>query len=162
MKKLIPVVIIAVMFHLFIPSSALGLSNPENLKGIKSIGLVIEGLPPEATNFGLLKKTLQTDVELKLRLLGIYDNSSLGYLYLNVNLLADTHSVSGNVSVTVRQFAMLETSAQIAMVTIWGVAEVFTAKKSSAESMIRKIVKDSVDEFLNDYLEANPRKTPSN
>ena len=162
MKKLMPIVIIAVMFHLYVPSSAFGTYDAKNLKGIKSLFVLIENLPSEAAKFRLSKEKLQADVELKLRLVGIYDKSSRDFIYVTVNLLETVGGFASSVSVYIEQFVTLEVSGEDTSVKIWSLSNLLVGPKEGAESFIRQYVKDSVDIFLNDYLKANPKNIPLN
>ncbi len=63
------------------------------LKGLKGVDVIVEGLNPDIEKDGLHKSSIQTDVELKLRMAGIkvlteeesLKESGMPYLYVNVN-----------------------------------------------------------------------------
>jgi hypothetical protein len=60
-----------------------------SLRGIESMGVVVEGLRDAAEVIGLTERQLRTDVELKLRTAGgkLDDSAAHYYLYLNVMLI---------------------------------------------------------------------------
>jgi hypothetical protein len=139
-------------------------SDKKTLKGITGISVLVEEINNKALS-GLTRDALQTDIELRLRKAGVEvhdpnDKSSydLPLLYVNVHCL----SISGgmfafNIEVQVQQAVHLRRDPSIVSsgATTWKVAGLGTA--SSGRS-IRDHVEDLVDNFLNDYLAANPEK----
>jgi len=88
------------------------------LKGISAISVLVEDLPDGAKVLGLTKESIQTDVELKLRLAGMTvvtleeSNSLPGrpYLYVFVNVTA--RPGAARIDVSLHQDARLERDGQ--------------------------------------------------
>ena len=149
---------LAVMF----PISTHAQSNPsiESLRGIKSIYVLVEDLASGADRVNLTKNTIQTDVELKLRLAGLRVESAEEavqkgdpYIYVNVNLTDDAGAADA--SVQIAQDATLDRTRQSVVGAItW--QRMVVIEKPSADG-IRERVKDLTDSFLNDWLSVNPK-----
>jgi hypothetical protein len=129
------------------------------LKGIDGVQVLVEDLSDSAKALGLEKETIQTDVELKLRLAGMRvlsdeeDNNTPGmpYLYVNVRVVRSAAAVG----VELRQSVRLARNGEPALGATWSAGGVGT--NLTAES-IRGHVKDYVEAFLNAWLSVNPRK----
>ncbi len=144
------------------PAKAQNSFQESSLKGISALFVDVEYLPVSAKPLGLTKETIQTDVELKLRLAGMRV-VALGegvklpgspYLYVNVNLTADARA--GSVNIDLEQDALLQRNGEFATaVTTWHTGALMT---NPTAQDIRAEVKDVVDKFLNDWLSVNPKK----
>lgn len=145
-------------------SAAFGQEAPpgpgvNTLKGISGVQVVIEDLSDSAKALGLEKETIQTDVELKLRLAGIRvlseqeNNNTPGSpsLYVNVRVVRSAAAVA----VELKQSVRLVRNGELALGTTWSVGGVGT--NLTAES-IRRHIQDYLDEFLNAWLSVNPKK----
>jgi len=133
-----------------------------SLKGITAVSVVVEGLPEGAKVLGLTEETIQTDVELKLRLAGMQVVAPkegiklLGgpFVYVRVGI-ADNHNAAC-IDVFLAQNAVLERNNQSAPgVITWFAGTLVTGPTAQG---IRDRIKDSVDEFLNAWLSVNPKK----
>ncbi|HXW62876.1 MAG TPA: hypothetical protein VEJ45_09765 [Candidatus Acidoferrales bacterium] len=162
------ITIVTVLAVLLIPmlraSVAFGQEAPlvpgvSTLKGISGVQVLIEDLSDSAKALGLEKETIQTDVELKLRLAGIHilseeeDNNTPGApsLYVNVRVVRSAAAVA----VELKQGVRLVRNGELSQGTTWSVGGV--GANLTAES-IRNHIKDYLDEFLNAWLSVNPRK----
>lgn len=144
------------------PAARAQSSVAATLKGINTVYVLVEDLPPGAKVLGLAKETIQTDVELKLRLAGIrvvtreesFRLPGAPYLYVNLNL-ADS-AQNGGASVELKQNVFLERNGEFA----YGVAtwETGIVMRTPTAQFIRNSVKDMVDQFLNAWLSVNPKK----
>jgi hypothetical protein len=109
-------------------------------------------LPDGAKVLDLSEDTIQTDVELKLRLAGVRvvakkEVSQLPgrpHLYLRVTLTSDAQAAS--IEVQLRQNILLERNGDSAIGVTWLETTLFSHPTSEA---IRNAVKDNVDKFLN-------------
>ena len=146
----------------------------ESLRGIKGIYVAIEGLKPGIEEAGVRTENIQTDVELKLRLAGIkvlteeerLEELGKPFLYVNVNCEKSElgfhfylYSISIELMqkiILVRELVALDFERPAYYATTWRTR---TAGLSGANKVvaIRDIVKDMVDEFINDYLSVNPK-----
>jgi hypothetical protein len=134
------------------------------LKGITAIKVVVEELEPEAERDGLTKDQLQTDVELRLRKAGIRVTSALlesggSYLYLNVG--TDNKHPSGPYAVSIdlefKQWVILERNRNVSLLApTWYVGSIVLVGAHKLRH-IRDIVAGLVDQFINPYLEQNPK-----
>jgi hypothetical protein len=133
-----------------------------SLKGLPGVGVLVEAMK-DNTRGAVTKESVQTDVELRLRQLGIkvfptWDQNS-ATLYVNVNLVRNsTVPLSGfSVEVAVQQMVRLDRAPTVRMVaTTWHTG---SAGSVGAETVgqIRQIVINLVDRFANDFLAANPK-----
>jgi len=141
----------------------------DTLKGLEGIGVVVKQINPEVEKYGLRKQQIQTDVELRLRQNGIRVFSpeevlsTPGSPYLSVNvsvfIRADGRKLAAfKINIVLRQKVYLSRDLKIRCdATTWGTSLVGSGDLSNLET-IREYVKDAVDEFINDYLAANPKK----
>jgi hypothetical protein len=133
-----------------------------SLKGMSTLFVVVEQLPDGAMVLGLTAETIQTDVQLKLRVAGIRvvareEGTKLPggpYVYIALNLTNNAQAASINIEL--RQNARLEPNGQFVLgVTTWNVGDIIS--NPTAQS-IRDNIKDGVDLFLNVWLSVNPKK----
>jgi hypothetical protein len=138
------------------------------LKGLRVLKVVVENLPEYAERDGLVRDTVQTDVELKLRQAGITVSSdasvrSQATVYVNVNPLKLSGPSSGLYAYSVS----LELTQPVRLIRdpgVWAVASTWKARGSVGTvgggnlSRIRDSVRDATDEFINDYLAVNPKR----
>jgi len=145
------------------------------LKGIKSIYVAVENLKPEAERHGLTKKSLQTDIELRLRKYGIKVVSEdqwmassfqelleCGKLYLNVDvsLREEVGLFAYAISFELIQPVLLARSPKmLCWATTWEEGWLGTGGLDNFKS-IRESVAEKVDNFINAYLAANPKEQP--
>jgi len=137
------------------------------LKGLRAMNVVVESLKPEAERDGLLRDTIRTDVELKLRQAGIAvlsksEPPAYAYLYVNVGTMKPS-AASGLyaycVHVELVQRVYLARDASVfTFARTWQSTGIFGTVGTFNLSSVRGTVRDSVDEFLNDYLAVNPKR----
>ncbi len=157
------------------------------LRGLDSLGVVIEVLNDAAERAGLTENRLRTVVELEMRRSGIRVTGvgSAQYVYVQVSVIpaqdgymfsvlvavsvstvawSDVHSlitdalVPGDTTVTIpisEVFRLLATGGQS---RIWEVSRIGTTGPSGASEYMIDAVEHSLQQFLNDYLAANPRQ----
>lgn len=140
----------------------------ESLRGLKGVNVTVEDLKSDIEADGLRKDSIQTDVELKLRLAGIkvlteeeqFKEPGYPYLYVNVNSvksnLAPTYAFS--IEISLKQVVLLVRDLKIRVfaAATWRKGSVGIVGEQKVDS-IRDGVKDGVDEFINDYLSVNPK-----
>ncbi|MCC6543717.1 MAG: hypothetical protein IT392_04340 [Nitrospirae bacterium] len=142
---------------------ALGLRS---LRGLKGIRVVVEGLEPEAEKDGLIREQIRNDVELRLHKAGIkvYTKdefpTATGIPSLDVNVTAKKHNETSlyyyNISVNLFQRVALIRDPDInGFGTTWFTGWV-GAVSSRRIRNVRVHINDCVDEFISDYLIANP------
>ena len=171
MKHIKWIIVIAVAVLLLVSPcvKAEYVSGKETLRGIEGMAVAVEDLSPNVKELGLTEDILQTDIELKLKLAGIKVLSieesvkTLRSPYLYLNILTVTHPsgvlFSWNVSLRLRQMVDLRTKKNTYTKAItWKKLRTGYAEKDILKDGLRKITKDMVDEFLNDYLAINPKQ----
>ena len=158
------------------------LKEPEvfSLYGLEGVSVLVEHLGEESKSIGLTVDQLKTDIELKLRLAGIKVLSleeriaapGSPYLYCNINLqiLQDISLTITDVSLQLNQEMYLRRDSDKlklmnlpnAVGTTWKRGSIGSAGNNKIKNGIRESVKDYTDEFINDYLTANPKKQSTN
>ena len=146
----------------------------DSLVGLEDIKVLVELLNPAAKKYGLTRQALQTDTELQLRQNGIgvlslfEDSPRPGNARLYVNICIAISKEMGvaavNISVELHQTVLLKRDPTKAFhgVTTWEEGSVVLPTLNNLKN-IRGDVKDHVEEFINDYLAANPKeRTPKN
>jgi hypothetical protein len=131
------------------------------LRDLSTVAVTIENLAESTKKLGLNQESLQTDVELRLRLAGLNVVQSVTaaqggcYLYVNVN----AHETSGGayavaIRVELKQTAILQRNRSITAygATTWHRATVGVTTRAQT---VRDEVKDLTDHFLNDWLSVN-------
>lgn len=140
-----------------------------SLKGLKGFVVLVERLRADAENNGLTTDSIRTDVELRLRQAGITVYPSVrddpspakAYVYVNINLRAANGTATGlfaaSVSVELQQWLRSRVSDLEFPGATWSRGTIVTVGASHLRD-IRDTVKDRIDEFINDYLAANPKQ----
>ena len=166
MKK----VILSLLFFLLIPFSIVTIVYGENgdsygndLKGLKRINIQIDIGDPISN---LIEKQIKTDVELKLRLVGIkiigeeeINSSKDGILYIRIEHLkygsSDSYFYILDIFLVQGAFLKRNNLYTNAVSTIGG--SIGTIPINDINFIIREDINDDMDEFLNAYLSVNPK-----
>jgi hypothetical protein len=137
------------------------------LRGINGINVVPDVEVKDTDDRDLLTRQLRTDVELRLRKAGIRVLSDTEYQtalrggVLGLTVLAtrtEDGLIAYSTSVTFSILATASHNGQIINATIWNNDSVAVGGKERFVTAVREDISDSVDEFLNAYLAANPKK----
>lgn len=145
-------------------------NKKEVLQGLQGVYVLVESIEPEAEKYGLTKKTLQTDTELQLRQYGIkvlnleewQSTPGRPCLCINVNVLIEEEPIAAAaISVDLWEAVLLlREPKRICMgARTWHRGCVSSVGLLRIKD-IRESVKDRVNEFINDYLAANPKEQP--
>jgi hypothetical protein len=130
------------------------------LKGITAVTVVVEGLDTETERAGVTTAQLRTDVELQLRQAGILVRpASEGTLYVNASLVrAKRHPLYAfKIQLQYRQAVVLSRAHEIPSVaTTWETGGTGILDASRLRE-VRTFVGDLVAQFVNAYLEQNPK-----
>jgi hypothetical protein len=139
-----------------------------SLAGLTGVTVVVEGMRPDAEREGLRQSTLQTDVELKLRQAGIRVlteaerilTPGIPRLYLNVNTMLRDEIGAFAFSINLRLMQKVRLDRNPIIVsegTTWSTGSVGTVGVRELAT-VRESIRDQVDEFINAYLAANPKR----
>jgi hypothetical protein len=141
-----------------------GATDNASLKGIGSLFVAVEefNFADSAARVGLTHDSIQTDVELKLRLAGIsvvaldegVNLPGVPFLYVQVTFTRGAEAAS--ITVELDQSAFLERNGEHAIgVATWRRNSVLSSPNALS---IRTLIKDHVDQFLNAWLSVNPKQ----
>jgi len=139
----------------------------ETLAGLTGVGVLVEEMNPDAEKDGLARSTLQTDVELKLRQAGIRVLSKDEWLaapgrpslYLNVNTFSRTGLYAYCILLKVKQrVTLIRNLATTSWGTTWDSRGFMGTVGADNLHTVRDDVRDQVDQFINAYLAANPKR----
>ena len=169
-KKWFMVLLVIVLgFALQSPALAInGKSNQATLRGLASVGVMVERLAPEVERQGLIGSRLQKEVELKLRMAGIKVLTSEesvklpgeAYLYVNINVnTAKTEIEVYPYSIDVlliQQVSLLRDPNQTTYAVTWSTGGVGSIEKSNV-GQLRDSVEEMVDLFVKAYKSENPK-----
>ncbi len=144
------------------PAARAQSSDVVSLKGISALLVEAWDLGDGAKAMGLTKEAIQADVELKLRLAGMRSVTPdegvklPGTPMLYVKVVASDPALGATVSVQLRQNVLLERNrVLLILVPTWD--RTIVVANPTAQG-IRDAIKRSIDEFLNAWLSANPKK----
>ena len=167
--------LLIIFLTLFIGGKAFTQSDFKALKGIKRILVAVEQVNEDAIKIGLTRQRIQTVVELKIRKEGIrmlemeefikmlkdgrlpekelHMIREMSTLYINVNVMGKTFSVT----VKVREYVSLYRDKSIETdACTWERANIGNYEDNP--DFIMSCLSERLDEFLNDYYKANPKK----
>ena len=136
-------------------------SQRATLRGIRAVAVVVEDTHADAQRDGLTRRQLQTDVEQRLRQAGIkVHNDAPGFLDVFVNTLKiESGFYAYAIRVQFRQRVRMERNLKIAaLASTWEAPSVVGTVGTRALRDVRGSVRDRVDEFINAYLEQNPKR----
>ena len=148
----------------------------ESLAGLAGVYVLVEDMAPDVERNGLTRSTLQTDVEVKLRqagirVLGLTDMVdtelaiALGspFLYLRVvaGRVDEFPLYAVSISLELSQQVMLNRKTtigpRILVAPTWRTSWVGVVGTKMLHQ-VRESVRDQVDQFVNAYLAANPKR----
>src|SRR5882724_13348211 len=148
------------------------IENRKSLKGLAGVGIWIKADQDELKQVNLSLNQLSTDSTLRLRKAGIRiletkdeQLAVKGWPHLTIDV--STMKSEGklwvfHVTVTVSEWVFLaRNSTESLYLTTWNNTGVLgLAEESDMQDTVRKALADAVDKFIDDYLAANPPKTP--
>jgi hypothetical protein len=149
-------------------SSSAAQTEVKPLAGIKKISVVVENIDPDGVKAGITRERLQTITELKLRLGGIRvlsdeedakdpDINPFFYVVVLVLQLDNGRGFAVHVQADLRRFTRSPINGASTRLLLWEsgtIAKTGSGMPKYAEG----IVGDLVDEFLNEFLAANPKQ----
>lgn len=159
------VLLVLVLSLLTVSSTISSELEQKSLADIAGMHLIVEPLGNEALETGLSQEKLKTDAEQKLRLAKIEVDPKFGpHINILINC-AFPKSASGQemgyiamVQVEFNQEIYVLENFHRMYAPTWESSILIWGSKSGFENDARKRVRDLMDQFINDYLAANPKK----
>jgi hypothetical protein len=147
-------------------STAFAFLSPEEidiLKGVDGIRVEVKRLKPEIERDGLFRSTLQTDLELKLKMAGIRvvseddaaNKPSGPCLYLNLDALKCSLGYVYRIQLVLREMVTLTRKPVKAFATTYRTTEYFAISTNLSE--LREDAREVVDDFIKAWMEANAK-----
>ncbi len=135
----------------------------ESLRGLDGVYVLVEDLNDDTKRAGLTVAQIKTDVELKLRKVGIrittkeerLTEEGSPHLYVNVNVVGSQQYYAYNISISLKQSVYLQWNFLLIRVPTWTTGGAGKASSRSIREDARKNLGDFVDRFINDYLAVN-------
>lgn len=166
MKRLISVSVILWVI-LTICTCAFALEKDEHrdvLQGLEEVYVIVERLKPEIERDGLFGSTLQTDVELMLRMAGMnimseqeWLRSLCGpYIYLHVDAFKYSEGYVYKIQLSLREAVRLLRKRMRAVATTVRLPDQLGVTPHLAD--IRDEAKELVEDFIKAWLAANPKQ----
>ena len=146
-------------------------SSRQTLAGLRGVYVEVQLKTDEAQRSGLTEVQLRTDVELRLREAGIKvvafeqtgDTLGLPSLFVGVSAvplktLPGLYAISVTVDIF-QPIALVRNPSTVAVGETWNAVGVCGAAGADhVEETVRKAVRDLMDQFINAYLAANPKR----
>jgi len=165
MERFIKIFSIVVVILLLSSGVMTQTSRKETLKGLKGFDVLVEELNSDIEKDGLHRSSIQTDVELKLRMAGIKvlteeeGKREDTYLYIRVSSVKYKDSMySYRIGVEFCQYVYLYRDTDIhCYATTWRIGKIGLLGVNRVKE-IRDTIKDMIDQFINDYLAVNQKE----
>lgn len=168
MQTAVVTIALFILAFVFPPRSEGIESEVRSLVGLREIAVVVEQFKDEAVRDGLSREDIRTFVELRLRQNGIAvvpdEPARLGDAWLYINVTAqkrkDMDLYAVNVALSLNQNAVLlrDPAIIVAGVRTWQRSSVYSGGSASLSETTRRDLGHLLEEFLNDYLAANPKR----
>jgi len=134
----------------------------QTLNGLDSIEVIVEE-DEDIWQRGVGRQAIITDAELQLRMVGLIVPYAQGitvpYIYIQPNAFkrSDLDSYIWQVEISLRAFVYVPRTQAFCFASIWeSTGQYGVCPGSDLDDVIRKSVRDQINQFLNAWLEANP------
>lgn len=162
MRRRLITIWIMTMFLMGLTSRSVRAQDPDGLKDINAVYVIVEEVPEAAKIIGLTTESIQTGVELKLLVAGmsvttLKDGHKLPgrpHIYVRVTLTKGAEVAS--IQVDLEQDAVLDRNAEHALSVMTWDSDYLLANPTAQR--ILDDVKDGVDKFLIAWLSVNSKK----
>lgn len=144
-----------------------GAAARATLKGLTGVCVVVDSIDAEAQRDGLPNAQIQTDVEVKLREAGIRvltlleagETPGSGFLVLSLYAHADDEGLYAfTVQLKLIQAVRLARNGAYTVGATWSKGGYSGTVGRTKLSLVRNNVRDVADDFINAYLDVNPKK----
>lgn len=159
MKRISRTIAVLTLSALFSPSCLTARPDDPNvlaLKGIKSLFVLVEELPPLAAQLGLTAEMIKNETESKLRRAGLSVSSFSyedPYLYLRLSVVGEAFSVI----VSLRDYVVLNRDRKITCAAATWLNSSTGIHRDDGNVLLEGL-NALLDAFLNDLGQANPKK----
>ncbi len=162
----VKVVVALVVALLLLPGVSHALTHEQQiLVGLKGVYIIVEEMEPQAERLGLTRAQIQTDVELRLRKAGVRVLTEeecfkmLGGPVLHVDVSTFSPPAILIVAYSVRVELIERVALESGFKTLGGIWHTHYIGVVGTKYIrdIRETVGSQVEQFINDYLAANPK-----
>ena len=127
--------------------------------GCKPVKLLVEGLSNDAAEIGLREEDIETAVRSRLRGARIYDENSVPYLYVNINVVGPAFSVDvefkRRVEVLLPYWEKPEgMGSLVGYAAVWGLGSTGTYGATGSGFILSSLARHT-DKFIDEYLRVN-------
>jgi len=140
----------------------------ESLKGLNGVYLIVERLNPDIEKDGLTKNSIKTAVELKLRMAGIKvltkeeifkdpDSPVLHVQVVSIKERTIDSFYAIGINIELYQHVFLIRDKSIIFHTATWCDKLVVMRLAKEVYSLKDVIKDRIDEFINDYLAVNPK-----
>ena len=142
-------------------------TGKETLKGLDSLYVIIQKLPPDAAKIGLTSIMVRNDVELKLKGAGITVPFALvgkeePYFNVVIDVSYDTTNDFVCYAMHLSLFqpvSLLRDPSLSCPARTWFISSTAGASKKESVKLLRDGINKHVEQFIDDYRAVNPKKT---
>lgn len=151
-----------ILFFLFTVNTLEAQEDKYLLKGIKSIGIVLEVFQPDMIENGLSFESIKAKLELICRSNGIKisDGVGEGYLYVNINALFREEPfplANYSYSLEFKQQGTLIRNKKFFVGSTWSIGGVGYCSRNDFNNKIKEVILDKMDIFINEFLAVNKK-----
>ena len=128
------------------------------LKGLRTVGVIIEAMDPDAAKFGLTENELQTSVELAARRMGLKVlpvKTALSFLYLRVQCFLEEGLVVYSVALHLEDRATNNRTKQTRHVVVWNANVFGTVGQNKARDSLLQNTNRQMERFENAWRSVN-------
>lgn len=132
----------------------------QTLKGLGEVSVLVESVDPKAVDIGLSIDQLKADVELRLRQsrIKVTDNArSWVYVRLSTLKMNEEPAWVFHIRLELDQAVHLDRNNLSAVAATWETGGIAIVDENRFVDTVRLNLRDDVDQFVNDYLAANPK-----
>ena len=143
------------------------LAGRKTLKGLQGVAVIVEKVPPEAEHDGLHGRTLQADVEARLRQANIrvltlaqaLASPGAPTLYVHIQAAAlEPHAYAVMLRLELIQaVSLMRDAATIVPAATWHSSGIIGTIDATELRIVRQETQKQADEFINAYKAMNPR-----
>jgi hypothetical protein len=158
-------IVLSLVMLLLLPGVSHALTAKQKvLVGLKGVCVLVTDIYPKAESLGLSKDQIKTDVELRLRKAGVrvltvkemHETPGAPDLLVTIVAYIQSNLCAFSIQVDLRELVALARGFEVTG-TIWEKSQLGLTPIDQIR-FVREGLGDLVDEFINDYLAANPKK----